>query len=98
MDIRNPFEARLPTRKEALYYKILNVHAKTKEELDELLSTTSFVDFIHCQLRKTRVESPSPEVTGLANIICPNSSGCDACLKDGVGIGNYINQELMNLL
>ena len=84
-------------RKEAMYYRILNVHGKTKEELDQLMSTSTFLIFIHNELQKTRVESASPELCGLTNLICPNASGCDACVKNGVGIANYINQELTNL-
>ena len=84
-------------RKEAQYYRILNTHGKTKEELNHLLSTSTFMEFIHNELLKTRVESPSPEIAGIANLICANESGCDACIKNGVGFGNYMNQELTNL-
>ena len=84
-------------RKEAMYHRILNVHGKTKEELDHLISTSTFLNFIHNELQKTRVESMSPELCGLSDLVCPNASGCDACIKNGVGVANYMNQELKNL-
>ena len=86
------------TRKKALYYRILNVHGKTENELKELISTTNFTDLIYEEIRKTRVETPSPEIAKLSDTICDRNSGCDACIKNGVTFGSYINQELSNLV
>ena len=37
-------------RKEELYYKMLNVHGKSEEEMKNLMSTINFVDFISQEL------------------------------------------------
>ena len=86
------------TRKMALYYKILNIHCKTEEEMDHLMSTTSFVEYIHQALHKNRVETMSPETTLVTNVMCSTSTKCDACVKNGVGLGNYLYAELSNLI
>ena len=86
------------TRKSALYYKMLNIHCKTEEEMNQLMSTITFNDYIHQALDKDRVETMSPETTLVKNVICDKAANCDTCNRNGVGLGNYLFAELDNLI
>ena len=81
-------------RKNTIFIRCLNVHGRTENEMRELMSSKTFEDLIFEELKKTRVENPSPEIVGLADTLCEKQSGCEACVRNGVTMGSYLNQEL----
>ena len=71
-------------RKKELYYRMLNVHSKTEEEMDEIMRTETFTNFIGSELHREQVDTISAETAYLSDIVCQsrNRINCDTCVKD----------------
>ena len=82
------------SRKHTIFSRSLNVHGRTEKEMRDMMSSKTFEDLIFEELKKTRVDNPSPEIVGLAETVCEQKSGCEVCVRKGVTMGSYLNQEL----